>query len=77
MLAHRLDPANGMYPAALIDLVPEEQRPASLQSLQQAGLLGFDVLNQFSTDVNYRDRLASILFDQNRRYQTRLAGRKY
>jgi tetratricopeptide (TPR) repeat protein len=34
-----------------------------------SGFLGFRVLQQFSIDLNYRDGLARIVFDQNRRYE--------
>ncbi len=36
-----------------------------------SGLLGFHILSYYSLDLNYRDGLARILFDQNRRYHVR------
>jgi len=40
-----------------------------------SGLLGFNIVQGFLIELNYRDALAHILFDQNRRYQVREAGR--
>lgn len=42
-----------------------------------SGLLGFDVLRSFLIDINYRDGLARILFDQNRRYLVQQADHTY
>jgi tetratricopeptide (TPR) repeat protein len=36
-----------------------------------SGLLGFHILSYYSLDLNYRDGLAQVLFDQNRRYHVR------
>jgi hypothetical protein len=36
-----------------------------------SGLLGFFALRNYFIDINYRDGLARILFDQNRRYEAR------
>jgi hypothetical protein len=45
--------------------------------IEVSGLLGFDVLRSFLIDINYRDGLARILFDQNRRYLVQQADRTY
>jgi tetratricopeptide (TPR) repeat protein len=42
-----------------------------------SGLLGFDVLRAFLIDIDYRDGLARILFDQNRRYAVQQADKTY
>jgi hypothetical protein len=42
-----------------------------------SGLPGFDVLRSFLIDINYRDGLARILFDQNRRYLVQQADHTY
>jgi hypothetical protein len=39
--------------------------------IEVSGLLGFQILSYFSIDLNYRDGLAQVLFDQNRRYHVR------
>jgi len=39
--------------------------------IEVSGLLGFEILSYFSIDLNYRDGLAQVLFDQNRRYSVR------
>jgi tetratricopeptide (TPR) repeat protein len=36
--------------------------------VEVSGLLGFQILSYYSLDINYRDALARVLFDQNRRY---------
>jgi hypothetical protein len=36
-----------------------------------SALLGFSILHNYSVDINYRDGLARILYDQNRRYESR------
>lgn len=36
-----------------------------------SGLLGFGILRSYFLDINYRDGLARILYDQNRTYETR------
>lgn len=38
-----------------------------------SGLLGFGVLRSYYLDINYRDGLAQVLYDQNLTYQTREA----
>ncbi len=40
--------------------------------MEAAGLVGFRMMSQFTFDFNYRDGLANIVFDQNRRYASRL-----
>jgi hypothetical protein len=45
--------------------------------IEVPGLLGFDVLRSFLIDINYRDGLARILFDQNRRYLVQQADKTY
>jgi tetratricopeptide (TPR) repeat protein len=40
--------------------------------IEISGLMGFHVLRNYFVDINYRDGLARILFDQNRRYEARL-----
>jgi hypothetical protein len=42
--------------------------------IEVSGLLGFDVLDQFAIEVNFRNGLTRILFHQNRRY---LADKSY
>jgi tetratricopeptide (TPR) repeat protein len=61
-------------PAAIsFDLTPKSH----VTGTEVSGLLGFDVLRSFLIDVNYRDGLARILFDQNRRYVVQQADRSY
>jgi hypothetical protein len=40
-----------------------------------SGLMGFDLLQRYFLDINYRDGLARILFDQNRLYETHMRDR--
>ena len=40
-----------------------------------SGLMGFDLLHRYFLDINYRDGLARILFDQNRLYDTHMRDR--
>jgi hypothetical protein len=61
------------HTAISFDLTPLSHETGT----EVSGLLGFDVLNSFIIDINYRDGLARILFDQNRRYLVQLAGRTY
>jgi hypothetical protein len=37
--------------------------------------MGFDLLHRYFLDINYRDGLARILFDQNRLYDTHMRDR--
>jgi len=39
--------------------------------VEVSGLLGFGVLHSYYLDIDYRDGLARVLFDQNRTYDTR------
>jgi hypothetical protein len=55
------------------DLTPKSH----VTGVEVSGLLGFDVLRGFIVDVNYRDGLARILFDQNRRYAVQQADKTY
>ena len=55
------------------DLTPKSHATG----IEVSGLLGFDVLRSFLIDINYRDGLARILFDQNRRYLVQQADRTY
>ncbi len=55
------------------DLTPKSH----VTGVEVSGLLGFDVLHAFIIDVNYRDGLARILFDQNRRYAVQQADKTY
>ena len=55
------------------DLTPKSH----VTGTEVSGLLGFDVLRSFLIDINYRDGLARILFDQNRRYLVQQADRTY
>jgi tetratricopeptide (TPR) repeat protein len=59
--------------AVSFDLTPKSHATG----LEVSGLLGFDVLHAFIIDVNYRDGLARILFDQNRRYAVQQADKAY
>ena len=43
--------------------------------VEVSGLLGFDILHAFLLEINYRDALAHIVFDQNRRYDVQQANR--
>jgi hypothetical protein len=61
-------------PSAIsFDLTPKSH----LTGTEVSGLLGFDVLRSFLIDINYRDGLARILFDQNRRYLVQQANHTY
>jgi tetratricopeptide (TPR) repeat protein len=61
-------------PAAIsFDLTPKSHATG----IEVSGLLGFDVLRSFLIDINYRDGLARILFDQNRRYLVQQADHTY
>ena len=61
-------------PAAIsFDLTPKSH----VAGIEVSGLLGFDVLRSFLIDINYRDGLARILFDQNRRYLVQQADHTY
>jgi hypothetical protein len=61
-------------PGALsFDLTPKSHATG----IEVSGLLGFDVLRSFIVDINYRDGLARILFDQNRRYLVQQADKSY
>jgi hypothetical protein len=61
-------------PGALsFDLTPKSHATG----IEVSGLLGFDVIRSFLIDVNYRDGLARILFDQNRRYLVQQADKTY
>ncbi len=42
-----------------------------------SGVLGFNLLSDFSIDINYRDGLAQILLDQNHRYRERELRKLY
>jgi tetratricopeptide (TPR) repeat protein len=55
------------------DLTPKSH----VTGTEVSGLLGFDILRSFLIDINYRDGLARILFDQNRRYLVQQADRTY
>jgi hypothetical protein len=55
------------------DLTPKSHATG----IEVSGLLGFDVLRSFLIDINYRDGLARILFDQNRRYLVQQADHTY
>jgi tetratricopeptide (TPR) repeat protein len=55
------------------DITPKSHATA----IEVSGLLGFDVLRSFLIDINYRDGLARILFDQNRRYLVQQADKTY
>ena len=59
--------------AISFDLTPKSHGTG----VEVSGLLGFDVLRSFLIDINYRDGLARILFDQNRRYLVQQADRTY
>jgi len=48
--------------------------------IEVGGIFSFNLLSQFSFDLDYRDGLANVVFDQNRRYATRqrdLGGNPY
>ncbi|MEI9979716.1 MAG: tetratricopeptide repeat protein [Edaphobacter sp.] len=59
--------------AVTFDLTPKSHATG----VEVSGLLGFDVLRQFIIDINYRDGIARILFDQNRRYAVQQADKTY
>jgi hypothetical protein len=59
--------------AVSFDLTPMSHEAGT----EISGLLGFDVLRSFIIDINYRDGIARILFDQNRRYLVQMADRTY
>ena len=45
--------------------------------VELSGLLGFHILSYFSIEINYRDALAHIVFDQNRRYHVQQNERDF
>ena len=45
--------------------------------IEIGGLLGFGVLQNFSIEINYRDSLVRITYDQNRRYWQKYFREKY
>jgi tetratricopeptide (TPR) repeat protein len=59
--------------AVTFDLTPKSHATG----IEVSGLLGFDVLRGFLIDINYRDGVARILFDQNRRYAVQQADKTY
>ncbi len=59
--------------AVTFDLTPKSHATG----VEVSGLLGFDVLRGFLIDINYRDGVARILFDQNRRYEVQQADKTY
>ncbi len=59
--------------AVTFDLTPKSHATG----VEVSGLLGFDVLRGFLIDINYRDGVARILFDQNRRYAVQQADKTY
>lgn len=61
---------NNEYPdnySVSFDLSPTSQQAG----VEVSGLLGFGTLQSYYLDIDYRDGLARILFDQNRTYETR------
>ena len=61
---------NNEYPetySVSFDLSPTSQQAG----VEVSGILGFGVLHGYYLDIDYRDGLARILFDQNRTYDTR------
>ncbi len=59
--------------AVAFDLSPKSH----VAGIEVSGLLGFGVLQGFMLEINYRDALARILFDQNRRYAVNQANKHY
>jgi tetratricopeptide (TPR) repeat protein len=59
--------------AVTFDLTPKSHDTG----VEVSGLLGFDILRGFIIDINYRDGMARILFDQNRRYAVQQADKTY
>jgi len=59
--------------AVTFDLTPKSHATG----VEVSGLLGFDILRGFLIDINYRDGVARILFDQNRRYAVQQADKTY
>lgn len=53
------------------DIAPKSRE----DGINVAGFLGFYLLRAYTLDLNYRDALAHLVFDQNRRYETREAER--
>jgi hypothetical protein len=61
-------------PAAIsFDLSPK----SSNTGVEVSGLLGFYVLKNYFLDINYRDGLVQIRYDQNQRYKAREHQKDY
>jgi tetratricopeptide (TPR) repeat protein len=66
-------PDRGVYSFSLTPL-------SHATGVEVGGIFSFDLLSQFSFDLDYRDGLVNFAFDQNRRYATRqrdLGGNPY